>query len=192
MITRNKEQKLERIKKKQLGAALAILLLVFSLLCAVASVYYGRDVGPLMAKQFDGNGGIIGPLEVTEPNTLYEFRAIRSVPYGSWSFVGIELMNDEGEYLMGFGDEFWAETGYDSEGRWTESYNEFSTNVVIPSAGVHFIKVNVESPDSRKLNTPVYVSIQQRVGGVFLFKVFMVLGLLIGIFISFVNSNIKV
>lgn len=190
MITENKKRKLKKIKKKQILAAIAVLFFCFSILCAAGSAYYNRDVGPLMGKQFDGNGGIIGPLEVPDANTLYEFTAIRSVPYGAWSFVGIELMNDDGEYLMGFGDEFWAEQGYDSDGQWSESYNRYETNIVIPSTGVHFIKVNVES--SYNINSPVYVSIQRQVGGVFLFRVFMVLSLVLGIFILVMNNAEKV
>ena len=64
---------------------------------------------------------------------------------GQWSYVGIELLNANKEYLFSFGDEMWYETGYDSEGSWREYKNKYSTKITIPDKGKFFFKVNYEN-----------------------------------------------
>lgn len=188
----DKKRQLRTIRQKQILMGISIVFFGFTMLCAASTIYFDRDVGEPLTRQFDENGGMLGPIEVPEDNTVYEFTAIRAVPYGGWSYVGIELLNDEGEYLMGFGDEFWAEQGYDSDGHWSESYNRYYTNIVIPSEGVHFVKVNVENPKRLASSSPLYVSIQQQAGGTFLLTLCTFLGLVAALFFAFVNSSIKV
>ncbi len=64
---------------------------------------------------------------------LFEVKG--SVAMNSWKSIDIEIYDAQGNYLFAYTDELWAESGRDSDGRWTEYHTHLEYKQRFPSKG---------------------------------------------------------
>lgn len=132
--------------------------------------FYFMSGTRIVGQTLPANGGTVGPFTIDQPNTVLRVSVRQNVPLppgyatnrGSWSFIGGEVLDEDEEYLFGFGGELWSETGYD-DSRWTEYDNEYSINVTLPEAGVFYIEFLVEAAGDVQLS-PIQVAIEKLPG----------------------------
>ena len=62
-----------------------------------------------------------------------------------WSAVTGNVLDQDKNYLFGFGQEFWKESGYDSDGRWTESKTKYDMKVTLPK-GIYYLEFEQNGP----------------------------------------------
>jgi hypothetical protein len=104
--------------------------------------------------QFEGtasaDGGTLGPIEVSRGDMRVDVMVHQSIEEGRgsrfqrWSFVTIELLDAEKEYLSSFGGEFWHYAGYD-DGRWEEADKSYETTLQFPSPGTYYLRLKTEA-----------------------------------------------
>jgi hypothetical protein len=75
---------------------------------------------------------------IEKANTVLEVDVAQPFRADGWSYVEAEVQDEEGEYLFGFGEELWAESGYD-EGPWHEEKNDYDLSVTIPERGSYYL-----------------------------------------------------
>lgn len=92
----------------------------------------------------------IAPLTIENPNTVVEIEVSATLPSNHWTFVEVEVLNQNNEYLFSFGQELWHETGSDSDGPWREQRESFNTRITFEYAGIY--KLNFLADSKRKLN----------------------------------------
>lgn len=137
-------------------------VLVLGLACFLSSCAMNLDVGggPRLEARAGGD-----TLRVRFPAAgAYDVemrQTIRGTNY--WSFVTVEVLDDDGDYLTGFGVEFWHESGYD-EGRWEESDTRESAFVTIPKAGTYTLAVLTESNADRGRLSPIQMAFERTLG----------------------------
>ncbi len=131
--------------KKEEYRKVALVLLAFAALCFITSLFLNMNVGNTLKASVPATGGIIGPLEVKKDFSVYEIKVNQYMPsYGQWSFVGGDVLDENKEYLFGFGKELWKEKGYDSDGSWSEAVTNYDMKVTFPKKGDFYLQFNAE------------------------------------------------
>ena len=89
-------------------------------------------------------GGTLGPIHVEGDRGIYKIHVSqRIINDNDWSYVTGEVLDENKNYLFGFGQEFWKASGYDSEGHWTERKTDYATKVTLQK-GTYFLNFEFE------------------------------------------------
>lgn len=162
------------------------VVLLFGVLCYLTSCTMDIGLGGISIEEhLPPDGGTIGPVEVDAGGTVLEVDVRQLINRGSgrtfqrWSFITVELLDAQQNYLMGFGGEMWHEAGYD-EGYWREAKEEYSTKVTIPQAGPHYLRFNTESDVSTAELSRIRVDIEEQLGSSLPFHVTAILAFIAG------------
>lgn len=123
------------------------ILGAFAVVCFIFAAIFSSDVSDVQSKTLPGAGGEFGPLVVTEKNSAYEIRIGNYVKAGDWSTIEVEMQDENKQRLFSFGDDMWHETGYDSEGQWTESKTDYSMDITIKEPGKYYFVVSASRSD---------------------------------------------
>ena len=161
-------------------ARTAIVMMFFALICFVSSCVMGTSVGKKIQVNLDQSGGLVGPIKVEKNMSVYSVWVKQDMNYGNWSFVQGEVLDANKEYLFSFGGEFWAETGYDSDGSWSEKDTSFDISLTFPKKGTYYLKFITESSNSAAVRN-VQVAVKRKMGSSLGFTVMGILSLIIGV-----------
>ncbi|MDW3194336.1 MAG: hypothetical protein R8G66_18315 [Cytophagales bacterium] len=123
---------------------LTLIFFVFSALCLGSALFMGSAVE---SKRFGipAKGGMVGPVEVPKKNAVFLFEVTQGMKVNNWTYVTVEVLDKDKKFLHAFGDEFWSETGRDSDGNWSESHLEFDMKITFDEPGTYFFKVVTEA-----------------------------------------------
>ena len=162
------------------------VVLLFGALCYLTSCTMDVGLGGIsIEEQLPPTGGTIGPIEVDGGGTVLEVDVGQLINRGSgrtfrrWSFITVELLDAQQNYLMGFGGEMWHEAGYD-DGYWREAKEEYSTKVTIPQSGTHYLRFNTESDVSTAELSRISVDIEEQLGSSLPFHVAAIIAFIAG------------
>ncbi len=98
----------------------------------------------VLIRHFPPKGGEMTDLVVKSPFESYQIDIYQDPELMQWSHVDVAIYNAAGRYMFGFGDEFWYESGRDSEGYdWTEWINTYSARFTLPQ-GLYKLVISSE------------------------------------------------
>ena len=164
----------------------ATLLILFSFICFGTAVAFNFE-NQSFKETLPPDGGTIGPIEIEKPNTVLSVSVTQDIQTDNeWSTVIGELLDEKKNYLMGFSKEFWKESGYDSDGRWTEKEVNYESRLTVPDPGQYFLQFSSER--SEKVNTSILVEVSEKVGSSLPAVVAGILALIIGVVLRIVGS----
>lgn len=174
------------IPKSNAGTAGGILL-AFAVICFITSLIVGATTsGQTVKRDLPETGGEVGPIPVDKANTVYEVKVVHNTSDQSYRFIEGTLLDRNKEYLFGFGDEMWQESGYD-DGYWSERDNDFTVKVTIPEPGAYYFKFNSEGSSNSGREIKVKIS---RLNGSSLPHLWMgIFGLIAAIVMWFIRAN---
>lgn len=124
---------------------IAKVFFVFAILCFITGFILSFNTGVKESATVSEDGALIGPFTIEEDNTVLQMEVNRSIQGETWSFITLELLDEDQNYLMGFGDELYYETGYDSDGRWTASKQSYDQKFTIPEKGEFYLRAVTEN-----------------------------------------------
>jgi hypothetical protein len=131
---------IEDLKKRAEYNKIGVIFLGYAFLCFITSFWFDLNVGKAtLVDSTPAKGGIIGPLHVKERNTVYLITISQDVDNGAWSFVSGDVLDENKNYLFGFGGEFWEESGRDSDGTWHENKENYNLKVTFPEKGIFYL-----------------------------------------------------
>ncbi len=160
---------------------------IFGVACIVTSIVLGCDSGKPQKYQLPPEGGLIGPITYNQDNTIIQIDVNQNIAYDrDWAFITGELLDQNQKYLFGFGDEFWKESGYDSEGAWSERVTSFDTKVTIPKKGTYYFRISNEK--SQRVTTPIIVTISQKIASGLAFMVAGVLSMIVAVVVNIASK----
>jgi len=137
---------IEKKKKKAKSPFLTpIILIGFAFLSFITALYMHGDTNYKMDERVPAAGGVIGPITIKKDNSVFEVSLSQNINYGKWSNVTTELLDQNKKSLFSFGKEFWAQTGYDSEGSWAERDTSVSSKFTIKKAGTYYLRFSGEN-----------------------------------------------
>lgn len=141
-----------------------------------------------LRKELPGEGGDIGPFTIAEPWTVLEIEVFHPVVDNHWSFVTGSLLSADGSYLIGFGDELWYASGYDS-GRWVETDYRYDTKLTVREAGTYTLHFDTESDVDPSSLRPMTVTVEEKLGSVIPHLVAGILLIIAGIVLNLRNGG---
>lgn len=164
-------------KKSTLFGPVGILI-GFAVICFMTSMIMNSDETKPIVATLTAEGGIIGPFEVKKDRSVYLIEAWQTMGNRDWSFLQGELLDQNQQYLFGFGKELWHEEGRDSDGRWTEGPTNYDIKMTIQKKGNYFIRFSTEKKSSRSIGE-ITVRVSQKRGsslGHFVMGIFCFVG----------------
>ena len=176
--------------------AIGISIIMFGILSLFTALFFDASGGAASSFELSG-AGEIGPIEVTEDNTVLQVLVrlpVRQIQdtygYGDapngWAVVTGELLSANKDTLFSFSDELWAESGYD-EGHWTEIKNNYDLKLTVPAKGTYYMYMDIESKDL-ELGT-LGVRVDRMVGSTVPHFAAGFLGLLLGLLVFLVSRS---
>ncbi len=98
------------------------------------------------------SGQVVGPFELDAVGRTHQLRLRGSMPDNSWSWVGIELLNDQQDSINVIEGNFWRESGRDSDGSWSESDLRTAKSFRLTEPGQYYLRVVGEGSGSVDIN----------------------------------------
>lgn len=175
-----KEVAVRRAGKRRFLDNITATLMVFAFICLCTSFVMKSSV---YIKQFTvpSKGGMVGPLEVPKDVGVYKVEVGQKLKQNNWSYVYIEILNEQKQTVAAFGDEFWDEEGYESGTYWHESDKSFTSKIVLDKKGKYFFEVETETGNlSKAFDIQVKISRSKgsAIGFVWLFALSLTLGII--------------
>ena len=118
---------------------------VFAALCLLTAVITGYSTTRILHEELPPAGGVLGPIELSGSDTVLEIEIASPVADGQWTHWTGNLLNSKREFVLGFGEEFWRESGYDDGGYWTETKDDFDVRVTVPDPGSYYLEFSSEA-----------------------------------------------
>ncbi len=159
-------ESLEKLEPQQRKKHYAAVLVVFALVSLVTAIFMNADAGKKQRFTVPADGsGKPHPIEVREDRSVYVFE-VRQSTAGmrdnvDWSAVTCEVLDNKGNYLFGFGDEFWSASGYDSDGSWSETKNKYKMKVTFRKKGTYLLDLKTERSNT-SAQKPVQVTVTKK------------------------------
>jgi hypothetical protein len=140
-------------------------------------------------KQLPPAGGIIGPITVAKDRTTYHVKVKQPIrKSGHWATVSGEVLDANKKYLFGFGKEFWAESGRDSDGYWSESVTKYDMKVNL-GKGTYYLGIATERHPG--VTDGIQVKVQRKSGSGLPFTIAGIMAMLLGVALV-TMENVKV
>jgi hypothetical protein len=188
-------QKRQKTKQRLSGAKnnkktfniLAGILFVFSIISFITMGQLDSNISPALKTSLPKTGGLIGPVEIKKDNTVCTIKSYQDVALNQSSFLTGNVLDENKQYLFGFGKDLWNEEGNDDEGYWHETENNYETRVTFPIKGKYYFEFETEATDPNQISD-MYVEIVQKQASSLIFQWFGWLSL-IAAGILFVMAN---
>lgn len=185
-------------------ARLASLVIIGVGIVSLLTAAYFNSGDRLAFESLPANGGTVGPITITDPGTVLQvtvkqpqtlptrrssrgFGSYGTTSNSTWTFVEGEVLDEDEQYLFGFGEELWKETGYDGS-YWTESYDEFDLKVTIPDPGTYYLGFTTQVAPGSSPGT-MQVRVDRMRGSAIPHFVFGIVAILLGLLLRFMTSN---
>ncbi|MDN5862179.1 MAG: hypothetical protein L0H19_01895 [Salinisphaera sp.] len=132
-------------QKKSWMGRLVLPLLGFGVICLITAFFLSFIASDqLLLDKVPATGGVVGPFTIKEDGTVLVAEVSQSLPLQTWSFVSLALLDQKKQWLIGFGNEFWHEAGYDG-GRWEQAVSSYEATLTIPKDGQYYMQVKPEN-----------------------------------------------
>jgi hypothetical protein len=130
--------------------------LLFGLFClAVAFIVTyltGKEVQPGAPARVLPGSIVMGPYKLEHQGRVHKI-TISTTMNNREMYVDFNFLDEDMEEVAGFDHDFWHESGYDSDGSWTESDLECYRYFVLKEAGTFFLEIvpDTKTPASFKV-----------------------------------------
>ena len=134
------------------------------------------------SKNYNGlqEGSIYGPIKVKKGQS--KICTIKATFFGdnASAYLSGEVLDEDKDTLYEFGKDFWQESGYDSEGYWSESERNMKADLTFSEEGTYYIQFNTE--ENSMYNIGIQIQVKKGTGIPHLMMGTIVLILLLFIF----------
>ncbi len=133
----------QKLKDKLFYNNLTLIVVIFSIICFVTSMllqstfYYNKTMNYL------NEGQIVGPIKVKNKPVICKVMAHFSGENTS-SYLSGEVLDENKDTLYEFGKDLWHESGYDSDGYWSESDRKMTAYMTFKDKGTYYIQFNTD------------------------------------------------
>ena len=133
----------QKLKDKLFYNNLTLIVVIFAIICLVTSMllqstfYYNKTMNYL------NEGQIVGPIKVKNKPVICKVMAHLSGENTS-SYLSGEVLDENKDTLYEFGKDLWHESGYDSDGYWSESDRKMTAYMTFKDKGTYYIQFNTD------------------------------------------------
>jgi hypothetical protein len=170
--------------EKKKSSQLAMVFIIFGIVCLLSALIFSLSKNSILHKKIPLEGRVLGPITVDQDNTVYQINVYN--PFGStnqWCFISGEVLNEKKDYLFGFGQELWKESGYDSDGAWTESKTNYDMKITLQK-GTYYLGFESESSTPTGYGSDITIQVEKLRGSSLYFFIAGIVGLIIGVIMN--------
>lgn len=172
----------------------AMVFIAFAILYFATAAFY--DLSTDTKKYTIRADQTVGPIVSTKANTVVQISVHNLSLRQNWAFVETSVVDQNGNLVTSFGGDTFHESGYDSEGSWTEAKTENDVKVVLPARGRYFLKFKVSGGDKfqrtgtdKTESTRLRVAVDQKRGGSTILNVLGIIILVIGVVLNEIRNR---
>lgn len=176
-----------------MGVVKAMLLAIMVLVLSIAAQDFLE--APTEATPFSTSGNFANKdkaysFKVPEDGQMMRLEFRGTMPMNRWKAIDMEVYDTNWKYLFSYHDELWAETGTDSDGRWTEHRRVAFIEQRFPKKGEYFVYLSDSSKNNPTTANSQYTFrvVPIRGDGSF-FKPFIYISIAVIIFCFFFLGN---
>lgn len=142
----------QKLRNRYFYNNLLLILSVFALLCIFTSICLEINSPSVKRYSFLQEGQTFGPIVVAKNRpVIYEIKShFRGI--NDSSYIYGEVLDEEKDTLYEFGKDSWHESGYDSEGYWSESDMSMTSKLAFSEPGTYYIKLSTENNKLSQFN----------------------------------------
>ena len=118
---------------------ICIIVCIFCIACFFTANYFQFSVKKPYYFENIENGTTIGPIKINKKSAVYKVTATFSGNNASTYLTG-EVLDENKDTLYEFGKDLWHESGYDSEGRWSEADRKMVAYLTFSEKGTYYIQ----------------------------------------------------
>jgi len=164
--------------RKQTQFNCAIILIIFGISSLLAGFFFNFNKGDFIYEILNPEGGIIGPLTTTKDREVISIEVEQAMANKQWSTIYASLLDEKKEPLLAFEKGLYAESGYDSEGHWSENVSKFSSRLTIPKKGTFYLEI--ETDRAQGVASDLKVTVTHKMGSSLAFFIAGIGSLIIG------------
>lgn len=167
----------------------AMVFIAFAILYFATAAFYDLSTD---SKKYTVNASqTVGPIVSRKSNTVVQISVVNLSVRQSWAFVETSVVDQKGGIVTSFGGNMYHESGYDSDGSWSESEKESDVKVVLPAAGQYFLKFKVSGGSAyqtrgtdKTRSSRLSVTVEQKRGGSTILNVLGIIILVLGVVLN--------
>ncbi len=127
-------------------------------------------LGVMADGRADPMGETVGPVSIEEGHTWIRMRVQQSIEprqqriyteFQRWSFVTVELLDGNKEYLTSLGGEHWHYGG----SSWREQDDAYEATLLVPSAGTYYLRFKTEANVQASELSAIQFTVSEILGG---------------------------
>ena len=141
----------QKLRDKLFYNNIIFIVIVFCITCFITSIMLQNEG---VKKQVVNNvreGQMFGPITVTNKPKIYKVTA-NFRGNNSSTYISGEVLDKDKDTLYEFSKDLWHESGYDSEGYWSESERNMVTYLTFSEKGTYYIQFNTDEKNMRDIS----------------------------------------
>ncbi len=140
----------QKLKNKLFYNNICLIITVFCIIFLITSIILQNSVKVSRNDSNISEGMTYGPIKITKDPKIYK---INATFYGdnTNSYLSGEVLDEEKDTLYEFGKDLWHESGYDSEGYWSESETNMTAYLTFSEKGTYYIQFRTDENNMRNI-----------------------------------------
>ena len=142
----------QKLRDKHFYNNMLLILSIFAITCIITSICL--ETGSINSEKYSylQEGQVFGPIVVRKNKpVIYEIKSYFRGNNDS-SYISGEVLDENKDSIYEFGDDSWHESGYDSEGYWSESDTDMTAKLAFSEPGTYYIKLGTENNKLSQFN----------------------------------------
>jgi hypothetical protein len=158
----HREEELRKLSLIPFGVAAILAIFLLGSLAGGHKIFSTT----LTRSALDDMGEIVGPFTLNSVGRVHQISVSTSIADNTALWVGLELLDNEESPINIVEGDFWRESGYDSDGHWSESDTAASSYFRLSKRGEYSLRVFAEVEPGKELENqaaPINVSVYENV-----------------------------
>ena len=132
---------------------ICFIVCIFCIVCFFTAIHFQNSKVAEKTYNLQENS-IVGPIKVTDKSQVYKVKAHFSGDNSS-SYISGEVLDENKDTLYEFGKDLWHESGYDSEGYWSESDRNMTADLAFSEKGTYYLQFNTEENSMKNITITI-------------------------------------
>lgn len=134
----------QKLRDKLFFNNICIIICVFCIVCYCTALSLQKSSKQHYEFSSLPNNAIVGPIKINDKSAVYK---VTATFYGNNSAVYLsgEVLDADKDTIYEFGKDLWHESGYDSEGYWSESERQMVAYLTFSEKGTYYLQFNSDN-----------------------------------------------